>query len=150
MKTILCICLVVAVSLTGCAAKKSVDHIAPDDQKVLQGVWIPERAELAGQPMPDAVLETINLTLTKNEYEALVAGRSDKGTWTIDSAANPKSMEVTGVEGPNAGKTFPAIYELSADTLRVCYDLSGAKRPTEFKTTAGTELYLVTYKRKKE
>ena len=55
-----------------------------------------------------------------------------------------------GVKGPNKGKTFPAIYELAGDTLRVCYDLSGKKRPTEFKTKADTKLYLVTYKRKKK
>ena len=58
-------------------------------------------------------------------------------------------MTITGTEGPNQGKTFPAIYELKGDTLRICYDLSGAKRPTEFKSIAGTRLYLVTYNRKK-
>jgi uncharacterized protein (TIGR03067 family) len=144
MKNILCVCLVAAASLTACAADESDDHTA------LQGVWIPVKAELGGQPMPDAVLKAISLTLTKNEYEAHVAGKPDKGTWTIDPAAEPKGMEVTGVEGPNTGKTFPAIYELSVDTLRVCYDLSGAGRPTEFKSTTGTELYLVTYSRKKK
>ncbi|HUJ71287.1 MAG TPA: TIGR03067 domain-containing protein, partial [Verrucomicrobiae bacterium] len=74
----------------------------------------------------------------------------DKGTYTIDSTTKPKSMTVTGTEGPNNGKTFPAIYELKGDQLRICYDLSGAKRPTEFKSIAGTQLYLVTYNRKKE
>ena len=39
---------------------------------------------------------------------------------------------------------------LQDDTLRVCYDLSGKKLPTEFKTKADTKLYLVTYKRKKK
>ena len=100
--------------------------------------------------MPEAVLKTISLKLVKNEYEVLVAGKPDKGTWTIDDDAKPKGMKIIGVKGPNAGKTFPAIYELTADTLRVCYDLSGAKRPTEFKTKADTKLYLVTYKRKKK
>ncbi len=57
---------------------------------------------------------------------------------------------VNGVKVPNAGKTLPAIYELDADTLRICYDLSGQARPKEFKTTEGTKLYLVTYKRKKQ
>jgi uncharacterized protein (TIGR03067 family) len=57
---------------------------------------------------------------------------------------------VIGTEGPNQGKTFPAIYELNGDTLRICYDLSGAKRPAEFKTIAGTKLYLVTYSRSKQ
>jgi len=56
-------------------------------------------------------------------------------------------MTITDTAGPNQGKTFPAIYELKGDTLRICYDLSGAKRPTEFKTVAGTQLYLVTYTR---
>jgi hypothetical protein len=53
-------------------------------------------------------------------------------------------------EGANQGKTYPAIYELKGDTLRICDDLSGAKRPSEFKTVEGTRLYLVTYDRKKE
>jgi uncharacterized protein (TIGR03067 family) len=56
-------------------------------------------------------------------------------------------MTVTGTEGPNKGKTFPAIYEIEGDTLRICYDLSGEKRPTKFETVAGTKLYLVTYKK---
>jgi uncharacterized protein (TIGR03067 family) len=150
MKNILCICLVLAASLTALAAEKSAGRKTPDDQKALQGDWIPVKAELAGQPMPDAVLKTISLKLTKNEYEVLVAGKADKGTWTIDPAAKPKGMKIIGVKGPNAGKTFPAIYELSADSLRICYDLSGKKRPTELKTKADTKLYLVTYKRKKK
>lgn len=149
MKIFLSVCLIVAASLTAHADEKTLEHKASDDQKALQGDWIPVKAELAGQPMPEAVLKTISLKLVKNEYEVLVAGKPDKGTWTIDAAAKPKSMKITGVKGPNKGKTFPAIYELTDDTLRVCYDLSGKKLPTEFKTKADTKLYLVTYKRKK-
>ena len=59
-------------------------------------------------------------------------------------------MAITGMDGPNRGGTFPAIYEFKGNTLRICYDLSGAKGPTEFKSTAGTRLYLVTYRRKRE
>ena len=145
MKNLVCLCLVVAISLTALAADKA------DDQKSLQGTWLPIKAELGGHPMPDAVLKTISLKLTEKEYHVLVAGEPDDGTWSIDPAASPKGMTITGVKGPNAGKTFPCIYELNADgTLRICYDLSGEKRPTEFKTLAGTKLYLVTYQRKQE
>ena len=45
--------------------------------------------------------------------------------------------------------TNRGILRMLGNTFRICYDLSGAKRPTEFKTTAGTKLYLVTYNRKK-
>ena len=144
MKHILCICLTVAASLTVFAADP------PDDAKVVQGSWLPVKAELAGQPMPEAVLKTISLKLENGQYEVFVGEEPDRGTYTLDAATNPRSMTITGTAGPNSGKTFPAIYELKGDTLLICYDLSGAKRPAEFKSVAGTQLYLVTYNRKKE
>lgn len=150
MKHIGFIVLVLATSLRALAANESADQKTANDQHALQGDWLPIKAELAGKPFPDAVLNTISLKLTKNEYDVLVAGKSDNGTWTIDPAAKPKGMKIVGVKGPNAGKTFPAIYEINGDTLRICYDLSGAKRPTEFNTKPATKLYLVTYKRKKK
>jgi uncharacterized protein (TIGR03067 family) len=104
---------------------------------------------LGGQPMPDEILKTISLKLGDGTYAVLVGDKPDNGTFKVDSSATPKSMDVTGTDGPNQGKTFPAIYELEGDTLGICYDLSGAKRPTEFKTVAKTKLYLVTYQRKK-
>jgi uncharacterized protein (TIGR03067 family) len=144
MKHIFCIGLAVVASLSALAAD------APDDTKAVQGSWKPVKAELAGQPMAEAVLKIISLKLDHGKYEVLVGEHPDKGTYTIDSTTKLKGMSVTGTEGPNNGKTFPAIYELQGDTLRICYDLSGAKRPTEFKSVAGTKLYLVTYNRKKE
>ena len=143
MKHILYICLTVAAALTAVAASP------PDDAKAVQGNWKPAKAELAGQPMTDAVLKSISLKLDNGKYEVFVGDAPDRGTYTLDSATKPKSMTITGTEGPNHGKTFPAIYELTGDTLRICYDLSGANRPTEFKTTPGTKLYLVDYARAK-
>jgi uncharacterized protein (TIGR03067 family) len=121
-----------------------------DDAKAVQGNWKPVNAELGGQPMTDAVLKSISLKLDNGKYEVSVGAAPDSGTYTLDSTTNPKSITIIGTAGPNRGKTFPAIYELKGDALRICYDLSGAKRPTEFKSIAGTRLYLVTYNRKKE
>ena len=144
MKYLLYICLALVASLNAFA----VDQ--PDDAKAVQGSWKPVKAELAGQPMTDAVLKSISLKLDNGKYEVFVGDKPDRGTYTLDSATKPKSMTITGTEGPNRGKTFPAIYELKGETLRICYDLSGTKRPTEFKSIAGTQFYLVTYNRKKE
>jgi len=144
MKHILYLGLAVAASLTSFAADP------PDDAKAVQGSWTPAKADLGGQPMAEAVLKSISLKLDNGKYEVFVGDKPDKGTYTLDSTSKPKSMTITGTEGPNRGKTFPAIYELKGDTLRICYDLSGAKRPTEFKSIAGTKLYLVTYNHTKE
>ena len=140
MKHIFCVGLVVAASLAACRA---------GDAKAIQGRWTPVTAELAGQPMPDTVLKTISLKLDSGTYEVFVGPSPDRGTYTLDPTGKPKGMTVTGTDGPNRGKTFPCIYELQGDTLRICYDLSGMKRPTEFKSSAGTKLYLVTYTRKR-
>lgn len=141
-KPAFCAGLLVIAALTPVAAGS--------DAKAVQGGWTPVKAELSGQPMDDAVLKTISLKLRKGHYEVSVAGRLDKGNYAIDPSTKPKRMTVTGTEGPNQGKTFPATYELEGDTLRVCYDLSGRKRPAEFKTSADTQLYLVTYQRRRD
>ena len=138
----LCLCLAVASSLAAFGAE-------PPDAKAIQGSWTPVKAELSGQPMAEAVLRTISLKLTDGKYEVYAGSQPDNGTYALDDTTKPKSITVTGTDGPNRGKTFPAIYELKGDTLRICYDLSGAKRPAEFKTVASTKLYLVTYRRKK-
>jgi uncharacterized protein (TIGR03067 family) len=89
------------------------------------------------------------LTLKKGEYEVL-AESPDRGTVTDDTSADPRTMDIKGVEGPNKGKTFLAIYELKDGTLKICYDLSGESRPTEFKTKPDTKLFLVTNEWKRE
>lgn len=141
--------LFLVMILEGCTTLFKETIVSSDDAKAVQGNWNPTHAELAGQPMADAVLKIISLKLDNGNYEVFVGGAPDRGTYTLDSATKPKSMTITGTDGPNRGKTFPAIYELNGDTLRICYDLAGAKRPTEFKSIAGTRLYLVSYNRKR-
>ncbi len=60
------------------------------------------------------------------------------------------ALDVIGTEGPNKGKTIPAIFDLAGDTLKICYDLSGQARPTEFKSSPGTQQFLATYQREKK
>jgi uncharacterized protein (TIGR03067 family) len=114
---------------------------------MIRGTWIPISAELAGQPLPQQVLNTIRLILTENRYNAVVAGTTDVGDLTLRSNQQPKAMDILGTEGPNKGKTILAIYELTGDSLRICYDLEGNTRPTEFRTNPGTKLFLVLYKK---
>jgi uncharacterized protein (TIGR03067 family) len=137
--------LAVAVALA--LSSPSPGDDAKDDGKKMQGTWLPKSGELGGKPFPDETLKTIKLVLKEDKYTATVGSEPDKGTFKLDPSAKPKAIDITGTEGPNKGKTIPAIYELTDDTLTVCYNLGGKDRPTEFKTKAGTQLFLVTYKR---
>ncbi len=122
---------------------------AAKEAKLLDGKWAPVSAELAGQPFPESVLRTITLTITGNKYTVVVGDQTDRGRLDVNTAKKPKTMDVVGTEGPNEGKTFLAIYEADKQMLRICYDLDGKQRPTEFKTKGGTKQFLATYKRTK-
>ncbi len=120
------------------------------DEETLQGTWLLASAELAGTKLPDEALKVMKLILKDDKYTVKNGDLSDKGTWTLDADKKPKTMDIKGTEGPNKDKTFLAIYELNdEDEVKICYDLSGKGRPTEFKTKPGTQLFLVTYKREK-
>jgi len=120
-----------------------------EDSKMIEGTWLPVEAELGGQKFPDEVLRTMKLTMSDGKYTVKVGEQIDRGTIKLDPTTKPKAIDIIGTEGPNNGKTFLAIYELTGDTLRICYDLEGKERPTEFKTVRDTQQFLVSYKRDK-
>jgi len=115
----------------------------------LNGTWLPSTAELGGKMFPEEVRKTIKLVVDEDKYMVTVGKTIDQGIVKLHPSAKPKRIDIIGTDGPNKGKTFLAIYEQNGDTLRVCYDLSGNSRPTEFKTREGTQLFLVTYTREK-
>jgi uncharacterized protein (TIGR03067 family) len=122
---------------------------ATDDRKQMDGTWLPVSAEMAGAKYPDQILKSMKLVLKDDSYTVEVGKQTDLGTTKIDPSKSPRALDIKGTKGPNEGKTFLCIYELKGDTLRVCYDLSGEKRPSEFATKANTKLFMVTYQRAK-
>jgi uncharacterized protein (TIGR03067 family) len=139
----LCVALFLAISLS-CPSR---GDDTKDDAKSIDGTWRPSAAELAGEKLPDEIREAIKLVIGDGTYTVTTGKVIDRGTIKLDPTTLPKAIDITGTEGPNKGKTILAIYETSDDTLRICYDLSGDARPKEFKTSKGTHLFLVTYKR---
>lgn len=135
--------IAMAIAMTASAGTEG------DDAKKIQGTWTIASAELGGRPLPSDVASSITLKLDAGKYE-VKAENLDKGTYTINPAAKPKALDISGTEGPSAGKHLLCIYELHGDVLKICYELGEGPRPAEFKSPAGTEIFLVTYKRKAE
>jgi uncharacterized protein (TIGR03067 family) len=119
------------------------------DSQDIQGTWLPVKAELGGKTMGNDFLTNTILQLDAGKYDVTVAGAHDKGVYILDAGLKPKTLDITGAEGPNAGRKIPCIYELDGNTLKICYGLGNSPRPSEFKSPSGTRYFLVTYKRKK-
>jgi uncharacterized protein (TIGR03067 family) len=143
LKTFTALALVFSLALV---AKSGDDK----DKEACQGTWLPVTAELGGMKLPDEFAKSITLVVKGDTYKVTVGKQVDEGTVKLNPSAKPKEMDITSTEGANKGKTFKAIYELDGDSMKVCYDLGGKDRPTEFKTKEKTMLFLVTYKREKK
>ncbi len=125
-----------AVLVAACAGAR----VSP---AALAGVWAPLSAQMGGRDLPLSFFEGATLHLGADSYE--FAG--DRGSVTYLPRSQPARMDILGREGPNAGRTIPAIYALRGDTLTICYQLGQGERPAAFATTAGTRLFLVRYRR---
>ena len=109
----------------------------------LAGNWTPVSAELGGQDFPVANFAGATLHLTDSTYE--FAG--DTGTYAVLSVKEPAKMDIRGQSGPNAGRTIPAIFEVSDEQLTIGYQLGAGERPPEFASMKGEQILIVNYTR---
>lgn len=82
------------------------------------------------------------VTFTGGTFVVTLADGSTaiKGTFRIDPTREPKTVDWTDTFGPDAGKTFPAIYSLEGDRLVFCAAGEGQERPTGFRAGPGQDL----------
>lgn len=75
-----------------------------------------------------------------------------QGTSEIDPSKEPKTVDLTVIEGETKGETTLGIYEFSDenDTRKVCFAGSGMQRPAEFSAPAGSGRILARLKRIKK
>ena len=119
--------------------------------KKFQGTWTFESSQAGGQELPTGELK--GLILTFEGLKHTVKKGDDViqvGTQKLDPSKSPKTIDVTIAEGPNKGTVMLGIYEIDGDTLKVCFDPQGKKRPTEFKSAPGSENFVNVHKRVKK
>ena len=132
-----CVLLVLG-ALAGCASAPPPAVLS----KGLTGKWSPITAELGGKPFPLVTLQG-PLLITADSFEFA----RDRGRYKVLSTSWPAQIDIQGVEGPNAGRQIPAIFDLKGNELVVAYQLGSGTRPTAFVSPAGTKILLMHYKR---
>jgi uncharacterized protein (TIGR03067 family) len=120
-----------------------------DDLQAMEGKWTIASAEAGGRNVDSEEMKALVVTIMGDHYELLTKEGPDGGSLKLDETQTPKTMDATKTEGLVVGKVIKAIYEISGDTMRVCYALDGSARPAEFATKEGSPWLLVTYQREK-
>jgi RNA polymerase sigma-70 factor (ECF subfamily) len=141
------------------AGKKDDDDPGKIDLAMLEGTWVIVGKEFMGKKSTKDEIEKLAAV-----YEVVVkdgkwtfwsndTGKKaivNEGMLKLDPKATPKELDIIYTSGQSKGTTDKTIYELDGDTLKVCYPVMSAKRPTEFAGKGDGNALFNTYKRVKK
>ena len=146
--TLLCTLALTTVGGTGAWADDKGD--VEKELKKFQGTWTVESVEAGGMELPIDLFKGMTVTFEGDKYTVKMGDQMiQAATQKLEPSKSPKTLDGTVTEGPHKGTVILGIYEISEDTLKVCFDPEGKKRPTEFKSASGSQT-LVVHKRVKE
>jgi uncharacterized protein (TIGR03067 family) len=115
----------------------------------LEGAWIPVAASISGKELLVAELRVKYLVFDGRDYSIIDRSNQvvDRGEYLVNDSITPRTIDIVGRDGPNAGRSMLAIFELKGDQLTVCYDLDGSKRPQNMHVDEDELLLSITYER---
>ena len=117
--------------------------------RTLEGAWVPVAASVSGQELLVAELRVKYLVLDGHDYSIIDRTNQvvDRGEYLVDTSASPQAIDIVGRDGPNAGRSMLAIFEIEGNRLTVCYDLDGKHRPANMIAQDDQLLLSITYER---
>ena len=132
-----------------------VKQAAKAEMERLQGTWQLVAVEVFGQgrsfkgPKEEVALEKViikgdNRTLRRAKV-VVKSGIERKETeqqarYELDPTKKPKTIDLVWTDGDEKRKTYPGIYSLEGDTLKICYAREGTVRPPGFTAEATKEI----------
>jgi uncharacterized protein (TIGR03067 family) len=129
--------------LAGCR----VDVIAgsSDDTEKWQGIWRMVACTYDGEPQK-ADMEWI---VAGDHYNIRMNGKSGEDPYMIKLDSTHKHIDVFHHETPpgTSGGSLKGIYEVSDDSLTVCYDLTDQRYPESFDAKRGSRQVLYQFRR---
>jgi len=140
---LLALCLLLATSFAGQTAKASAS---------IEGNWEMTGLIDGGVEVPAAAIHGAKAVFTKDTWTLISPGGAEKTLYNIklDATKTPKAIDIIATAGTFKGEAALAIYEVTADTLRVCQPhRPGTPRPTRFAAPADSGLVLMSFKRSK-
>jgi uncharacterized protein (TIGR03067 family) len=137
--------------LLGVMAFAGPPNDAGKDLRALQGTWqLTELLADEGPPLGKDRIKGVKFTVTNDKL--VMEGLDGKREFGIrlDPSQKPKAIDITPLDGRFKGKTTPGIYEVRADTLRLCMaNKEVTARPRDFKPSKEGQVVVFVLKRGK-
>ena len=124
------------------------------DEELIQGTWTVVSREMAGKKTPDAEIKAWPKWIIKDGTITADDGKKKEVIpYKLDPSKKPKAIDLTmelAIDGKGK-KTYPYIYELDGDTLKLCWsEKDPDHRPTEFTGKEDSGQTLMVLKRAKK
>lgn len=124
------------------ASEPEASTAVPEDLKgdalQMQGEWSPVSIVINGQPLAPEFARMTKRTQKGSEVTVSAAGQVMlKANITLDPSTSPKSADYTLLHGPAKGQTQLGIYEITPQSLRLCFAAVGQDRPKDFSYAPG-------------
>jgi RNA polymerase sigma factor (sigma-70 family) len=121
---------------------------AKADKDAIQGAWKVEKVEVDGEDgtatEKGREFKGATLTISGDKIVARSGEKSVVLTYTLDSAAKPKTIDLDH----GGGKSWKSVYALDGNTLKICSPHEpGGDRPAEVGTKDGSRSFLLVLKR---
>lgn len=111
-----------------------------EEYKIFSGSWLQTSCNSDEIENPNEGYGTAPI-VTFNKNTLVVANAEGtiliKGTFSLNTNTTPKEINWTDAYGNDAGKTFPAIYEISESSLSFCAANENMCRPRAFEPKIG-------------
>jgi uncharacterized protein (TIGR03067 family) len=115
-------------------SKTTLAQDAKQELEKLQGTWTFVSYEESGFKFDQSSVTSLVIRGDTFQFKA-TGDFAPQGTLALDPAKQPKHLDLIVKEDDGDQATWPGIYELAGDTLKLCIDDGKQEHPKEFKTT---------------
>ena len=136
MRALASVSVVVFLMLSG--AQAGDEPLVKKELEALRGNWNVKEA--------DNGLQT-QWSMVEDSLQIRIGGATIDARFKVNPAKKPKEIDIITLMADGSDRVIPGIYKLDGDTLEICLDQSGKKRPTEFKAKDG---YVMKREKKKD
>ena len=144
-----CRCMLVLGVVFLLAADDAADPVKKELAR-FQGTWKLVSVETDQNKLTEDALQHFRLKIDGDKFSATEDKTTIHGTFKVDPTKKPKTIDIKMIDAEMKEKTMLGIYELEGDTYKLCGDMAGKTRPTEFSVKPGSAYVLEVLKRVKE